>query len=197
MTSIIEVKLHVAPATRQIFNETADLYQVNVAELIGPSRRRRLLGARRYLSYRLRDERGLSTTQIGNLLHRDHTTILHYLHHDRMLGEQRDRAVTRILREAGGVNDRDARETVELEHIRNECAAKHGISTLSIMSRRKSRDIVLARHEALWRSTMQTTCSLPRIGRYWGLDHTTVLQAMRSHQRRLDKSGTVRKDVVD
>jgi hypothetical protein len=70
-----------------------------------------------------------------------------------------------------------------------DTARKHGMTFKEITSRRRFRPIVAARHEAMWRCSHETTASLPAIGRaFGGYDHTTVLNAIRKHQERMDAS---------
>lgn len=55
------------------------MFGVTRAELRGPSRRRGIVMARRYFIWRAAKQIGLSLPQIGALLNRDHTTVLHHL----------------------------------------------------------------------------------------------------------------------
>lgn len=66
-----------------------------------------------------------------------------------------------------------------------ETCEKHMISPQEIMSDRRTRRAVLARQEAMYRLRMETTWSLPRIGKFLGgKDHTTVLHGYRAHAKR-------------
>lgn len=62
----------------QILAHTARLYDVNVEDIVGPSRLRRICEAR-WATMRAMEARGLSTTRIGQLLNRDHSTVVHGL----------------------------------------------------------------------------------------------------------------------
>lgn len=76
--------------------------------------------------------------------------------------------------------------TKTMKEIIREVAAKHKLSVTEILSFRRTRHIVSARHEAIWRCKMETTNSLPAIGRaFGGFDHTTVLHAIRMHEKRM------------
>lgn len=71
------------------------------------------------------------------------------------------------------------------QDIINEVCAKHQVTKLELMSLRRAVPIVLARHEAMWRMSNETSMSLPAIGRRMGgRDHTTVLYAIRAHEAR-------------
>lgn len=63
---------------RQIQNEEAERAGLSVAEMLGPCRQPRYVGARNRAIFRA-SELGLSTTQIGRLFNRHHTTVLHAL----------------------------------------------------------------------------------------------------------------------
>lgn len=67
-----------------------------------------------------------------------------------------------------------------------EICEKHGIDWLDLASHRRSTEIVIARHEAMYRMRRETTMSLPAIGRkLGGRDHTTVLHGIRKHEQRM------------
>lgn len=66
--------------------------------------------------------------------------------------------------------------------IVHETAKKHGVSFMEIVGMQRSRRIAVARHEACYRIAMETTMSLPMIGRrLGGRDHTTVLHSIRRY----------------
>jgi hypothetical protein len=70
--------------------------------------------------------------------------------------------------------------------IIREVAAKHGVEIREMLSQRRGRPVVAARHEAVYRMRYETTMSLPQIGRRMGgRDHSTVLHGIRSHECRL------------
>lgn len=68
---------------RQTIDEIVDnacrMYGITLAELRGAGRWKAYVQARRYAIARLREEHGLSSTKIGELLNMDHTTILYHL----------------------------------------------------------------------------------------------------------------------
>jgi len=60
---------------------------------------------------------------------------------------------------------------------------KYRLSKTTIRSHRRSRYIIQARYEAMWRMKEETTLSLPQIGRIMGgFDHTTVLHGCRRYE---------------
>lgn len=78
-----------------------------------------------------------------------------------------------------------------MREIIAEVALKHHISVTEMLSYRRSRYIVFARHEAIWRCKKETTNSLPAIGRaFGGFDHTTILHAIRQHEKRMREAAS-------
>ena len=62
--------------------EIAEAHGYTVADILGPSRRKKLVAVRRLCILMLR-EKGYSTTEIGRVLGgRDHSTIVHALNKD-------------------------------------------------------------------------------------------------------------------
>ena len=66
-----------------------------------------------------------------------------------------------------------------------QVAAKHGLTVDEMRSDRRSRAVVVARHEAWWRSREETLNSLPQIGRYFNRDHSTIMHGIAMHAERL------------
>lgn len=60
-----------------ILNEIAIEHGQSVDDIRGARRHRQLVRARQHAAYRLRTETEMSFTQIGRVLRRDHTTIIH------------------------------------------------------------------------------------------------------------------------
>ena len=82
---------------------------------------------------------------------------------------------------------RDESRVMPHKAILREVAAKHNLRVFDLKSVRRRRDLVKARHEAAYRIHKETTFSLPQIGRILGdRDHTTILHAVRAHQKRID-----------
>ena len=78
----------------------------------------------------------------------------------------------------------------DAKRILREVATKWGVSVTDIVSDRRSKIVVSARHEACYRLRHETTWSLPRIGGFLGgRDHTTALHGVRKHAERLGLQG--------
>lgn len=72
------------------------------------------------------------------------------------------------------------------KRIALEVCDKHRISFNEIISPRRDRRIVAARHEAFWRCRGETILSYPQIGmKFGGRDHSTVLHGIRAYEARL------------
>lgn len=75
---------------------------------------------------------------------------------------------------------------ITMKTIIEEVAEKYGYSVTELKSTQRHRDLVVARHEAMWRCKKETINSLPAIGRAFGnKDHTTVLNGSKRHEERL------------
>jgi hypothetical protein len=73
-----------------------------------------------------------------------------------------------------------------MREIIKETAIKHHVTVNDILSIRRDRSIVAARQESMWRCKMETTNSLPAIGRaHGGRDHTTVIHSVRRQEERM------------
>jgi hypothetical protein len=59
------------------------------------------------------------------------------------------------------------------------------VSIADILGRDRRPLIAAARHEAIWRVRRVTGWSLPRLGRFFNRDHTTVLHSVREMEKRL------------
>lgn len=61
----------------------------------------------------------------------------------------------------------------------------YGFSRTEILSERRHRNVVIARHDLMYRAARDTLISLARIGRMMnGRDHTTVIHGVRRHCER-------------
>lgn len=70
--------------------------------------------------------------------------------------------------------------------IVNQVAAEYGVTAAEMMGLSRKVKICAARHHAMYRIRNEVTidgkpASFPRIGRWFGRDHTTVIQACRNH----------------
>jgi hypothetical protein len=72
------------------------------------------------------------------------------------------------------------------KRIALEVAAKHRLLLVDLLSVRRNRALVEARHEAMYRMKTETSMSFPEIGRrLGGRDHTTVMHGVRRHMVRV------------
>ncbi len=101
--------------------------------------------------------------------------------------EQIVRAVEKALLQGPGPVDSPLSSMLE---IAKEVAKKHGFKTWrELTKRRRAREYVYPRQEAMWRCSRETDQSLPAIGRFFGFDHTTVMHACRVYEARLELAG--------
>jgi len=70
-----------------------------------------------------------------------------------------------------------------------EVGLEYGLSIWDIKGKCRQLNYVLARHHAAYRIVNELKFSLPKTGRLMGnKDHTTILNAIRKHEKRLAKS---------
>lgn len=78
-----------------------------------------------------------------------------------------------------------------IRRIVAEVCLKHKQFLLDIESDRRTKDVIQARQELMYRLRTETTWSLPRIGRFIGnRDHTTVIHGFHKFKKQLE-SGEV------
>ncbi|WIY54132.1 helix-turn-helix domain-containing protein [Devosia sp. YIM 151766] len=74
--------------------------------------------------------------------------------------------------------------------ILREVSEKHKVAMVDLLSTRRARAYVLARHEAMYRMRHETSMSYPQIGRRMGgRDHSTVMHGIRKHAERMEAAG--------
>lgn len=79
---------------------------------------------------------------------------------------------------------------VSMNDIIEQVAHEYGLTRAEILARRRHRSIVYARQHAMWRCKKETSASLPEIARaFGGFDHTTVIHAVRSYEKRMGMNG--------
>ena len=79
----------------KVLNATYEATGMNRALLLGKSRRRKVVNARHAAMWVLTEHLGYSSTQVGNALERDHTSVLHAINRiDRMIGENKPITLT-------------------------------------------------------------------------------------------------------
>lgn len=75
---------------------------------------------------------------------------------------------------------------ISVTAIQDRVAEAFGVSRVDILSPRRDRGSVIARHVAMLLCRELTTNSLPAIGRLFGdRDHTTIIHAIRTINRRI------------
>lgn len=98
-------------------------------------------------------------------------------------------AVQETVRDIISVMSEEKAHLPDPEHWRDiveEVCAKHCVTAAELFSIRRARHIVKARQEAMYRLSVETSMSLPAIGRKMGnRDHTTVIYGIRSHEARM------------
>lgn len=72
-----------------------------------------------------------------------------------------------------------------MREIIDDVCIKYDVRRTDVLSRRRTRNLVVPRQEAMWRCATETIHSLPEIGRLFDRDHTTVLHGIRRHEKRL------------
>jgi len=74
-----------------------------------------------------------------------------------------------------------------IKRIVAEVCLKHKQFLLDIESDRRTKDVIFARQELMYRLRTETTWSLPRIGRFLGnRDHTTVIHGFHKFKKQLE-----------
>ncbi len=85
---------------------------------------------------------------------------------------------------------------LSIDTIKRLCAAHFGVTELDIVSARRDQQATIARHTAMLLAREMTSHSYPVIGRHFGdRDHTTVIYAVRSIGRRLQRDPTIAASV--
>lgn len=79
--------------------------------------------------------------------------------------------------------------------IVNEVARKHGIEPKVIVGLSRSKPVIAARHEAIYRIVTELGMSFPAIGAHFKRDHTTIMHSYRIYKKRLAR-GDVRDVIV-
>lgn len=76
----------------------------------------------------------------------------------------------------------------EMRAIARAVAARHRMTLDEMMSASRVRRLARARQEAMYLMVKAERWSLPRIGMFFGKDHTTILHGARAHERRLEEA---------
>ncbi len=67
----------------------------------------------------------------------------------------------------------------EIYCIQEEVCAKYGVNRLDMLSHKRPRHLIRARHEAIRRARRETFASFPELGRAFNRDHTSIMYVVR------------------
>jgi chromosomal replication initiation ATPase DnaA len=70
----------------------------------------------------------------------------------------------------------------QLTYVTNEVATAHGLTVSALRGPKRAADLVAARHEIWARVHDEHGYSLPRIGRFFGRHHSTILSGVQKHR---------------
>jgi hypothetical protein len=83
-----------------------------------------------------------------------------------------------------------------IDHVQRVVAHHYGMAVRDLLSRRRTREVVLPRQIAMYLAKMMTLHSLPEIGRrFGGKDHTTVLHAIRKLDAKVEKEAAFAAEI--
>lgn len=88
-------------------------------------------------------------------------------------------------------------DRMTVKRIQVAVAEFYGLRALDLVSDRRTHNLVIPRHVAMYLSKMLTPRSLPEIGRRFNRDHTTVLSAVRNLEKRLPTDAKLAADVAE
>lgn len=98
-------------------------------------------------------------------------------------------APVRLLRSKDPTPDpRDGAETrliaVDLYELVVTICKKYHVMISGVLGRKRTQALCRARQEIWWTIRTQTVLSVTEIGELFGVDHTTVMSGVESHERR-------------
>jgi len=70
--------------------------------------------------------------------------------------------------------------------ILQEIAETYNVTVADILSRARRKELVVARHHAMWRVRTSTTLSFPQMARIFQRDHTSVIYGVKAHELRCE-----------
>ena len=70
------------PNYHPVIRRVAKRCRVRIVDIIGPSRQRRFVEARRQVARELRESGWFTLQEIGDILNRDHSTVMYWLQED-------------------------------------------------------------------------------------------------------------------
>lgn len=89
----------------------------------------------------------------------------------------------------------DGAERVTIEEVFSFVSRRYGFSTEDIRGKKRTSDIVYVRHIAMYLCTEYTGLSLKAIGRQFGRDHSTVINARDNVINRMKKDSAFDKEI--
>lgn len=89
----------------------------------------------------------------------------------------------------------DGAERVTIEKVFSFVSLRYGFSTEDIRGKKRTSDIVYVRHIAMYLCTEYTGLSLKAIGRQFGRDHSTVINARDNVINRMKKDSAFDKEI--
>lgn len=93
-------------------------------------------------------------------------------------------ALVKILKTLFGTTTEQTSTTSDFDKIINATTEVTGVTRLQMLSKRRVKEYVQARHLAMYMAREMTTMSLPEIGREMQRDHTTVWYASEKLSKR-------------
>lgn len=96
----------------------------------------------------------------------------------------RQLAIGEPVRIVDGTAVRD-RPRDTLSSVLAEVAERYGVPVPTLLGPAKDKKTADIRHEAIWEIRRRTTLSLPAIGKRFARDHTTILNSVRRHTKRM------------
>lgn len=91
----------------------------------------------------------------------------------------------------------DLAETVNETVIINTVSQKYGVEVDAILGKKKTKEITLARHVAVYLIRKMTDLSLPDIGKIFNRDHTTIMNSVDRIKSEVEDSPDRRKEIDD
>ena len=86
---------------------------------------------------------------------------------------------------------------ITIAGVQKICADHFKVSTLDLKSKSRTKPLVVARQVAMFMVKKHLDKSLVDIGRAFGKDHTTVINALRRVETQLGKDSDLKKDIDD
>lgn len=105
-------------------------------------------------------------------------------------------ALVKILKTLFGTTTEQTSTTSDFDKIINATTEVTGVTRLQMLSKRRVKEYVQARHLAMYMAREMTTMSLPEIGREMQRDHTTVWYAAEKLSKRGRGATKLNRDIA-